>query len=100
VYCTKGVEQGLSIKDELSGSTGLIAKAYFHFHPDCVIHIREDGQIDIENTGLIILNNALSYTLSEYKYATGYNLYKNASVLIVEFKQKLETTFKFNTDFN
>lgn len=88
-------EQGsIRIVDTIHNSNKVNAKSYIHFHPDCKVE-EKDGRIMINNIAEISFINAKKTDLELYKYASGYNSYRDAKALVVEFRESLESMIKF-----
>ena len=70
------------------------SKAYFHFHPDVDVFLKETS---IELNGAIIkFDGNLGINLKEYNYAVGYNHLVKAKMIEVEFKDALTTLIELN----
>jgi uncharacterized heparinase superfamily protein len=81
---------GLLIRDTVSGSAQIKRTAYFHIHPECSLEQRQ---------GHFILNNRLRLTfgadavlsIETYNFAVAYNLLQEAQRIRVDFQDQLET---------
>lgn len=81
----------LQIVDQLNKAAS--AKAFLHFHPDCEISL-SNNQIQ-GDFGHIHLNGSENIDRATYQFAEGFNKTTVATVLTIEFFQKLEITFHF-----
>lgn len=84
----------VKIIDVIHQSKTVNAKSYLHFHPDCKVE-QKNGDIVVNNTITISFLNTNQTHLGLYKFASGYNLYQDAKVLVVEFCGSLETLISF-----
>jgi uncharacterized heparinase superfamily protein len=71
------------------------AKSYLHFHPDCRVE-QKNGTIVVNNSTTISFLHADKIDLKTYKYASGYNLYDEGKVVVIEFCSSLEALISFN----
>lgn len=77
----------LAIFDELSKESN--AQAFLHFAPGTDVKL-ENGHVMIGSVK-ICFSGALQIKASTYKYADGFNKYKQATKVVVDFKKKLKT---------
>ena len=81
----------INIEDNLSKSAS--SKAFLHFHPNVSISI--DNQDINGDFGSIKINGSTSIKMEAYQYALGFNTTTSAQVVVIDFKQKLETSIQF-----
>ena len=71
-----------------------VSKAYFHFHPDVDVLLKESS---VELNGAIIkFEGNLGINFKEYNYAVGYNHLVKAKMIEVEFKEALTSLIELN----
>jgi len=81
------------VEDELlSKKKDKIGKSYLHFHPDVKIEVKEDGLI-VNDSLVILLSTHLDLLVSEYEYASEFNVRLTAKKVCIIFIDKLTTTF-------
>lgn len=82
----------ISIVDKTGDKKG---KAILHFHPDCNIEKISPKKILIDQFAEISIKGANEILLSSYEYASGYNQYRQAVRVEIDFNQQVETFIKF-----
>ncbi|MEO6722066.1 MAG: alginate lyase family protein [Ferruginibacter sp.] len=82
----------ISILDEIGDKNG---KAFLHFHPDCEIEIISANAINIAQFAEITIEGANQLSFGKYEYADGFNQYRQADKLEIDFDKKLNTLIKF-----
>jgi len=85
-------EHKIIIEDQIDGKHNKTAEsvARFHFHPDCSITI-DGNKVIVGNTAHILLDKNTYINYEKYKFATGFNLHIEGTVLEVGFQQTLKT---------
>ncbi|MBB6458902.1 alginate lyase family protein [Flammeovirga kamogawensis] len=82
----------ITIEDQLISSKETNGKAYLHFHPDVSITTDLD-KITLCNSSIFVtIKLSCGYTIEEYEWAAGFNIYRNAKMLIISFRTELTTT--------
>ena len=66
-------------------------RAYFHFHPDVAVHLKNDSLL-CENLTIAFQGFSKIY-LETYDFAEGFNLRRPATKAVVEFESYLESSF-------
>jgi Heparinase II/III-like protein/Heparinase II/III N-terminus len=69
--------------------TNIEAQAFFHFHPNCLIVLKEDKVYFKDVT--ITFPNAIGIKSHNYNYAIGFNKLRQAAKIIVSFRGTLQT---------
>ncbi len=84
----------ITINDKLEGNDGLTSTLFLHFHPDRIVTINAENLIIIDNIALIYCNTPAKLKLGKYQHATGFNLYREASSVVVDFCGNLSLVIK------
>ncbi|MEP7106928.1 MAG: alginate lyase family protein [Ferruginibacter sp.] len=86
-------DNSIEIADHIGNASG---KLLFHFHPDCEVLLTEDAYVVlIKEKGFIKFENASRLSLKEYEFAEGFNKYREAFKVEVDFKSELKATINF-----
>lgn len=83
-------DQKLLIEDVLNGNPEN-AKAYFHFHPDVEVKLKNNNQIRA-NALIFEFEGSQEIVLQEYEYCLGFNKTIPAQKVEVSFRNKLIST--------
>lgn len=86
--------ESITVLDTIKSEKKVNARSYIHFHPDCYV-VKKNEIFFINNTMEIAFVNATQLDFQTYKFALGYNLYKDARVLIIEFSNNLKMQIEF-----
>ncbi|MBA2561794.1 MAG: alginate lyase family protein [Chitinophagaceae bacterium] len=96
IYHTRKFEfhkKAIEIEDDIGHING---KLLLHFHPDCeLIESDENNLILIKERASVKFENTNQVYLKEYEFAEGFNQYRKAFKVEVDFKSKIKTTIKF-----
>lgn len=84
-------EAVVQVVDEVRRNSvpGYKCRAYFHFHPDVTVLLKNDHLVC--GFATLIFKGFSKISLEAYEYAEGFNLRRASSRAVVEFAEKLET---------
>lgn len=85
-------ENNLEIIDEIESIEG---KFYLHFHPNCHVSLLDQFTVVVAGLIKIVFQGAQQIQLKDYMHADGYNRYSTAKELVVDFKDRLNTSIYF-----
>ena len=86
------LNDGILLVDEIGNESG---EANFHFHPDCKVELI-NGKVILSDLNLTVnFDSATAVRIEEYNYAIGFNAYKVANKVVVNFKKQLTSQIKF-----
>ncbi|QLE02364.1 alginate lyase family protein [Galbibacter sp. BG1] len=93
----EALSRSIIIKDYFSKYSSLKKVFHLHFHPDISFVEVIDNEIKLIEWKVVIkLRNALNITKTNYKYALGFNLVKEAWKLEIEFDRELMTIIEIS----
>lgn len=82
-------DEKIYIIDTVKSQKDFKCYAYFHFHPDIAVTV--DGNVIFMGSSKILLKNQDSVSLEEYHFAPEFNKRIESKVLVVTFRNALET---------
>lgn len=83
-------ERIISIEDTVTTKSKIESVALFHLHPDLKIIEVTNSKL-VTNLGVLTFYNSHSFSITSYEYSLGFNLTKEAKLIMVKFNEFLKT---------
>lgn len=82
------------IKDKIIDNSAILAQSLLHFHPDRVVTVATGNLIIIDNIATINFIGADKLKIDKYQSTIGFNKYRDATCIVVDFYESLELVIK------